>query len=151
MGPVAPLSVSGRRMTTLAPLLLSVALLAPAAQAQDPSPTELAAATPGELVAGDSATTTMYVQAPAQLRRTPAEDGVKVGDVAQNDKVTLVLADGDWYRVMKGTNIGWLQAGEVSMVPPAGSLGTLDLGALGLGGGGLQLGAPPQAAPPAGE
>ena len=66
--------------------------------------------------------------------RTPDEDAAVVGDLNSGDKVQLVLADGDNYRVMKGTLVGWVAATEVSQVPPAPT-------GLGLGlPGGIQLG-----------
>ncbi len=120
-------------MITLVSLLVSAALLAPRAAAQDPgtAPGEVAAATPRDLVSGDATATTMWVQADAALRWRPEDAAVKVADAAEGDKVTLVLADGDWYRVLKGVHVGWVKAGEVSMVPPAGM--TLSLPALGDG------------------
>jgi hypothetical protein len=57
-----------------------------------------------------------------------------VGDLASGDKVQLVLADGDHYRVLKGTIVGWVPSTAVSQLPPAPT-------GLGLGlPGGIQLG-----------
>ena len=101
-------------------------LFAVPAFAQDPTALETTA-TPGDLVAGRVDITEMWVSQSVSLTRTPDQDSATVGDLTTGDRVQLVLADGDRYRVLKGTMIGWLDATSVSMVPPptetAGALG----------------------------
>ena len=101
-------------------------LFAMPALAQEPSALETAA-TPGDLVAGRVDITEMWVSQSVSLTRTPDQDSATVGDLMTGDRVQLVVADGDRYRVLKGTMIGWLDATAVSMVPPptetAGALG----------------------------
>ena len=99
-------------MTTLLCFVVSVAL------AQEPA-ADLAPATPGDLVADASTSTTMWAVASTKLTRTPDADGPAVGDLGEGDKVQLVLADGDHYRVLKGTIVGWAPASALSQVPPA--------------------------------
>ena len=114
-------------MTSLLSIFVAVAL------AQEPA-TDLAPATPGDLVADAAASTTMWAVTATKLTRTPETDGVAVGDLAEGDKVQLVLADGDQYRVLKGTIVGWVPATALSQVPPSPSLPGLGLS------GGIQLG-----------
>lgn len=114
-----------------------ICLFAAAALAQEPA-ADLAPATPGDLVAGTPATTTLWATVDARLTRTPADGAPVVGDLTSGDKVQLVLADGDHYRVLKGTLVGWVAADSLSQVPPAPTGLGLGLG-LGLPGG-IQLG-----------
>lgn len=110
-------------------------LFAAVAFAQDPA-ADLAPATPGDLVADAPTTTTMWATTDTRLLRTPADDAVAVGDLASGDKVQLVLADGDHYRVLKGTIVGWVPATAVSQLPPTPAASGLGLGLPG----GIQLG-----------
>lgn len=110
-----------------------ICLFAAAALAQDPA-VDPAPATPGDLVSGTPATTSMWATTDTRLMRTPDEGAAVVGDLNNGDKVQLVLADGDHYRVIKGTLVGWVAATSVSQLPPAPT-------GLGLGlPGGIQLG-----------
>ncbi|MEC7949562.1 MAG: SH3 domain-containing protein [Myxococcota bacterium] len=104
-------------------------LFAAVALAQEPA-VDLVAATPGDLVSGTSTTTNLWATADTKLRRTPAADGAIVGDINTGDKVQLVVADGDQYRVLRGTLVGWVAADMVSQIPPApaGGPGGIQLG-----------------------
>ncbi len=111
-----------------------ICLFAAAAFAQEPA-ADLAPATPGDLVAEAPTTTTMWAASNTQLTRTPDEGAAVVGDLNSGDKVQLVLADGDHYRVLKGTLVGWVSAAEMSQVPPALSVPSLGMaGGISLGG-----------------
>ena len=88
-------------------------ILAPPALAQDDLQT---VQTPGEAATGTEGATTMWTTAPVELRRFADGDTVTVS-LAANTEVTLVVADGDQYRVRRGSDFGWLQAEQVTQVP----------------------------------
>ena len=107
-------------------LALTVALASAPALAQDPT---LAGPTPVEQVTGETASTTLWTTAPVELARFKGGEVVTVS-LPADAQVTLVLADGDTYRVRRGTDFGWVAADQLTALPPTGT-------------GGLQLSAPP--------
>jgi hypothetical protein len=128
-------------------MITMLALFVSLASAQTP-PADVAPATPGDLVSSASTGTTLWATAGGTLRQLPEDSSAAVGDLASGDKLQLVLADGEWSRVMKGTTVGWVSASAVSAVAPA-KEGAFDLSGLGLGtlpplGGATPLTAPPK-------
>ena len=70
----------------------------------------------GEAVTGTEGATTLEYRWAAWPRRFADGDTVTVS-LAANTEVTLVVADGDQYRVRRGSDFGWLQAEQVTQVP----------------------------------
>ncbi len=98
-------------------LLLCLSLSTPAL-AQDGA---LAGATPGQTLTGAQAETLGWTTGPVELKRFPDADAVTLA-LPADAQVTVVLVDGDRYRVRRGTDFGWLAADQLSLLPPASAL-----------------------------
>lgn len=88
---------------------------------------DLAAQTPGDSVTGQPTATTLWTLAPVELTRFSDGDVVIVS-LSSAAEVTLVLADGDQYRVRRGADFGWVAADQLTALPPTPTL-NLDLSA----------------------
>jgi hypothetical protein len=107
-------------MRILLPFCLGFGLTVAPAHAQDGG---LAVQTPGDTVTGQATATTLWTQAPVELTRFSDSDVIIVS-LPKDAEVTLVLADGDQYRVRRGADFGWVAADQLTGLPP---MPTLDL------------------------